>query len=575
MDRQDLASTAEGRTIQKVVYFPLLASMLRERASLTRVAAIAPLALSFMAGCTTSANALDTPGTGGTGATGPVLQDGPDSIAFVDPETLIVATSEGRTLEIQASPPGSYEIRFALLGESLDASLDRSEVITDAEGFAEVVLTAPTRSAAFEVRASGEGTASARLPVSVSDFGVATVEVIPRYGGPRTINLWTASVAAGTTCDDLPGIPPPDGPLKNVAFPEQIPRIEDVPVGPALAVTIRADQFAGGCVELESVVPRQINQVIVDVADRPLQLTETDLIVRLGIDATDADWDASLLGFIDALTRAMLGNADTDAQALLEAMAASVPAGTESAFDAQSSVASWDDAVAAQLGNDEAAIRAAVSLWMQTGAAALEGPEVFKGRLRSSGDEAERALFRLTEVAGLSAEASGFARDNNSLTWTADPGDSVQLGGALFFQPSELLTGLSIFGASQAAVALPGSPALESVPEIIAETIGCESLAETFVDTGVGGGFAFGSCNTDCVRDLCSEAVSLMWQRAVDASGVAQQIGTLNITATAQAVVDTEARPLEFNGSWIGLLDVGLSELTLGGPARGSTDSPK
>ncbi len=511
--------------------------------------------------------------TAGPGGAGPTASAGaPDSLTFFDDDTVTVATSEGRTLRVRTEPPGEYLVRFALLGESLDASLDRAEVLTDSLGEAKVVLTAPTRPTAFEVRASSVGAASARLPVSVSELGFATIEVVPQYTGNRPIGLWTASVAAGTTCADLPGVPPPDGPLSNSAFADQFPRIEDVPVGPVLAVTVRADQFAGGCVELENVIPREINQITVAVSDRPMQLAETDLLVELGVDSTDPDWAATLDGTIESVTRAMVGEAVSDTVALLDAMGMSLSDPEAVAFAAQRSAAAWDSLLPiAQTGlRDEAAA------WMRVGLTKLEAPDVFEGRLQSSGRVGERATLALASVAGLDPASAGFSVDgNNNFTWTAEPGDTVQLGGPLFWTPSKLFTGLALFGATEAALAMPGSPTVQTVPEALVLHVGCASIGQTLADSGPGAGVAYSSCDADCVEALCTDAVHRLWQRAIDASGVAGQIGTLDITATGQAGVDEEARPLAFDGTWVGRLDVGLGELSVGGPARGSTDPPK
>src|SRR5947208_3235585 len=65
------------------------------------------------------------------------------TLAFPDPGTLELAPGEMRLVSVDAAPPARYEVRFALLGDALDASLDQSTVIADASGRATVRLHAP------------------------------------------------------------------------------------------------------------------------------------------------------------------------------------------------------------------------------------------------------------------------------------------------------------------------------------------------------------------------------------------------------------------------------------------------
>ena len=144
---------------------------------------------------------------------------------------------EVKELQIVAQPPGVYQVRFALLGDPTDASLDRSEAVTSADGRASLVLTAPSKNALFSVRASiglgssksGGSEVTAQRIVSVSSTGYATVEVNPDYAGSRTPPYWIAS-ARTEKCEDLVGNPPPDGGLGAQSLANSAPQIRDVPV---------------------------------------------------------------------------------------------------------------------------------------------------------------------------------------------------------------------------------------------------------------------------------------------------------------------------------------------------------
>ncbi|HOU93226.1 MAG TPA: hypothetical protein PLU22_19375, partial [Polyangiaceae bacterium] len=65
---------------------------------------------------------------------------------------LVMAPGEAREIAVRIVPPGRHRVRFALLGDSLDASLDRTEVDTDDDGSAVVGITAPTNATSTEFR---------------------------------------------------------------------------------------------------------------------------------------------------------------------------------------------------------------------------------------------------------------------------------------------------------------------------------------------------------------------------------------------------------------------------------------
>src|SRR5262249_34936452 len=145
--------------------------------------------------------------------------------------------------------PAAYEIRFALLGDSFDASLDEASVIADSQGRANVVLHAPNMSTIFRLRASIEGGPSAEAQIAVSDQGFGTVRVLPEYMGTRAVKSWTASVVARAKCADIaPKLPTePPGALVGTAGAAGYPIIKGAPVGPNLAVTLRAGHYMWGC----------------------------------------------------------------------------------------------------------------------------------------------------------------------------------------------------------------------------------------------------------------------------------------------------------------------------------------
>src|SRR4051812_33848550 len=106
-------------------------------------------------------------------------------IRFVMDGTITLTPGETRAITVAVSPsePPS-DIRFSLIGDALDGSLDRSLATTDDSGDATVVVRAPQQATTFRLRATildGEGQPgpSVEAGVAVSDQGFGTLRVLP------------------------------------------------------------------------------------------------------------------------------------------------------------------------------------------------------------------------------------------------------------------------------------------------------------------------------------------------------------------------------------------------------------
>ncbi len=541
---------------------PSVVLPLTHRTFLPAVSAFAWLA-SIVTGCSASGEAADSSamGSGGTSGGGSGGQSA-TTLAF-GTDALLLLPGETRDLTVVAMPAGSYVVEFALLGDDIaDAALDRGSAATDAAGAGVVRITAPTRPAAFTLRASIGTLASTELPVSVGAAGFATLQVTPSYAGSRPVSTWTASIRTGQSCSELVGSPPPDGELADEAISGQAPRIENVPVGPVLAVTLRAGHYVSGCLDVESLISGELNTVVVPVVDRPMLLAETSLDVELGIDAAAPGWSSAVDAAVERTAEAMIGGAPDDVSALLDAMKVSTPLpDAAQLFAAARAEGDWDSALSGTLGTAESAtlIRDWVRGFIHTGAAALATPSALSARLVAAGEAPGHAYLTLETVAGLPVEDSGVMAEN-LVTWTADPGDTVHLGATLHWFESRLFTGLA---AAPAAQAVPGTT---TVPGALAESLSCTTVAATL--TGAPGP-AYDGCEASCVEALCKSALTAMWQRAVDASGTVSPASTLEITAAGAAAVDDEARPSAFDGQWVGTLEDGTAAESLSGSVVG------
>ncbi len=537
----------------------------------------AALSALLVVGCGASSDSgISTP-NGGSGGGSPVGV--PTSISFEPSSTLALEPGEQRTLRLVAKPPASYHVRFALIGEAGNAALDKSEVDSNAKGIAQVGLTAPTAPATFRVRASVGTGVSAEAAISVSAGGFVTLTVHPDYSGKRLRwgDTWVASVRAGTDCASLTGTPPPDGDLKATSLVAQNlfftdPQIDKVPVGPALAVTVRAGHFAGGCTDVQTLVAGQENSVTVPVVDRPMQLDQTDMGVELGIDTTSQEWTQTISSTVDETTNALLDGAPDDVVALLDAMHTALgQASPATAFAQARSANGWDSLLYTVLGNGAShVIRTPVQTWLAAGAQTFGATTAFVGHLSGQGQSAGTADLTLSSIGGLAPAAVGSPSDVGQVSWSADPGDTVLLGAKLSWMPSLLVSSLAL------APAQADAPTATTVPEALADQVGCTAIGVALAGASANKTEAYPGCDAACAAALCGNGLVVMWDRARDSSAAKVEAATLDISATGSVdALDDTAVPKHFEGSWVGKLSQGQTTISVGGPATGySSPSP-
>jgi hypothetical protein len=132
-------------------------------------------------------------------------------VTFEDPTPLRL--EPGSTVELGArvtdlqGRPTRAEVRFALLGESSDATLLATRVTSaqqlDGAEIARVQLQAANSSALFTVRASTADGATALREVSVSDRGFGTVRAVVFYDGVRGPTSFELALYSDGRCDAL------------------------------------------------------------------------------------------------------------------------------------------------------------------------------------------------------------------------------------------------------------------------------------------------------------------------------------------------------------------------------------
>lgn len=536
-----------------------------------RVLVAFSLMLSFGAGCSTAASPDLAVGVGGSSSVGgqPTAGNQATSIEFESVGDLAARTQvriKVQVLPLQAQP---YQVRFALPtsgGDPQDAVLDQALVTTDSLGIASVLLTAPSTPTEFDVRAT-VGALSKPLRIRVTESGFASLQVVPLYAGFRTITTWVATAHKNTTCANLTGTPPEDGPLVSLpSASDSAPQLDDVPAGMRLAVTLRSGHFVGGCASVDKVRPGSPSdpQVVqVTVLNRPINLNASTLNLSLGLSAGDTSWSGFLQQGSDAVLDALLGTSTDDVDALLDAMREASDASRQSFENARKAEA-WDDLLRAHWGAGAATkVHDVYKGWLAAGRQRFsDSAHLFTGTLTpieqpgSPLDQRSADLTLLT-VADLPAKQSGVV-ERAKVAWSAGADDSILLGTDLYLVQSQLMSGLA------EAALLKANPEVADGPALLAETLDCDGLSATLVAAGASAEFGYGSCDAACLTSLCETAAAALWQRGADATGLAP--ARLSISATGEEPLVGDAAQLDgVGGLWLGVLTSGDEKMPTGG----------
>jgi hypothetical protein len=514
-----------------------------------------------------------TNGTGGTAGTASANL----TVEFTQADAVLEpsATTE---LVVHVTPPSPPRtVRFALIdfdgpetvSDVADAALENTtEVVTDEHGDARVRLIAPSVPTTFDVRAMVEGIEDTHR-VEVMASGRETLIVHYDYVGGRSVTDWVVAVYDDDrTCADLEGNPPVGmDPALSVTVPkeEQI-RLAGMPVGTKLAVTLRAGYFAGGCSGVDAVVEGQVNSVLVTVTNRPIQLDESVVELRLGLAGQEESLSDGMVSVIDAARDALLGDAATDSEALLDAMQEEAMAGAVcSTFGSARESIAWDDELEVALGEEAASsIRDDLAGWLAGGIPALAREDALVATLAAEPDVMGAASLVWHTIAGFPASDAGFP-ESAAATWTADARDNVSLGATIEFNPAALL----VLGAAEPATTdVPGA---SSVAEALALRGGrCDTVTAALVARGQGPGQSCLGCDAACTSMLCERGLERLVIRASDA--LAEEPATLRLAATGFAEVGEQAELRTLDGSWVGALDAANRASELAGDLEAESE---
>ena len=500
------------------------------------VVAFSVVACVACSGASPGANAAADGGGGASGA----------SVVFDDGDVLTIAPKVSVGIALHVSGDDA-SVAVWLEGDYADASLSLGDVMT-VDRKASLTLHAPSVPATFSIRARAAGTAGssdARLAVSVSASGFASVRVTSRYDGKRPAPVVTASVFVKSTCADLAAAFTKgqlvDGALAESGALAAPLTIASVPAGSHVSVSVRIKLYAAGCVDLDALAPGAIHDVEVDVLDRAMALDQTDLETTFSFapDSTDAAaWSHMLDGAIAQAANAFVPQGATESQLLLDAMRAIVPSSSQAAFDANRSQDAWDTRAASWLAQRTPSMRDRAVAWMTAAKPDAMGDLVAH---LGPGQSAGYATMKLESLGALDATTAGLAVIS-PFTWTADAADVVHLGGALHVWPTALTC---TAGDARARAAVSGST---DTATALASQIDCAGLSTALV----GGGASYPGCASSCTASLCGQALAVMWTGARDASSAGGDDLPIGITASAPALVGDDAEPTAFTGAWVG-----------------------
>lgn len=465
---------------------------------------------------------------------------------------LEISPGNTREVKLRVSPPDVYPVRIALFGDALGAYADSSQLQTDELGRASVNLTVPLDSKELTLRAS-VGNHHGDLPVSVTPDASGTLRIVPQYSGSRPIENWAVSIQNDVPCVGLPLYEERYGPVQKRA-----PLTATVAANRTITLIIRGEEYVFGCREGIFVNASDDQEVTVAVTDRPIQLNTLETSLSLGFEASES-FTAQLGDLTGRMLAAFRGGHAQDVDALLGRMAELSQ--SDSAFEASSAAEDWRGQLIQSLTprGAESGLSSYVQLWLSSGLHQLFTPDTVRGQLKGNIQPTSRALFLVDDVVGFAPRSVGIP-DSFVLSMATAPVDKLQFEFDFVWQPAKLLGQLAQSAAlnstvTDGGVQLPSGDAgvgIDTAPDVLAEGIlHCGSLGALLSGPD---GSAFEGCDQTCLAELCRNAIDSMWQDTLDAD---HSPASIAITIARPAMLDTQARPIGFEGEWVGEAKLG------------------
>lgn len=520
---------------------------LRRRLTASLLLLFSPLISALACSASSETAADDDSASGGMG--GSPEENFEATIEFDSPSPVNLAPGAVETLEVIVTPPRNQMVTFEILTGSseFDGFLLRSMSRVDENGRASTEIQAPTRPFTFDLRASIDDESEARLAIAVRDQGSATLNVSPVYTGNRNIDQWTASIHEAKTCEELESFFD-DGSV--AAQDEEAVVLRAVPSGTAVAVTLRGDELVSGCHAVVELTANTEHDLVIEVADRPLQIAVGTLELSLSVGSTTTAFAAHLENAVQTGLAAFRGDQRSDAALLLSRMQAQLNNEAEANFVEAGNSLEFESALS-ELWTTESPLSSKLDALLTGSAAAVSSEDVFVGELQLQG---ENSAFYLTSAAGVPIAVSGFFVGS---TWSLsiESGDTFVLGGSLSYEPLRWLVAIAEASSSP-------SPAQQ-----LSEAAQCSDVAE-LLSALTEDGPSLG-CDSACLSTSCVQALTNAWEQQSTAGNDLLTTLQVGITGTAYAGGAAEIQTME--GAWVGRLEG--EESSIGGPMRGERDA--
>ncbi len=481
-------------------------------------------------GCSVS-GAVDN---GGDPYVGPVDDA---AIRFEQEETLALAPGEEIDVTVVTDPAARYAVTFILSGNTLDASISSTRVVAGDDGRATLRLRAPTRATAFLLTATIDGGASAVLEVAVSDQGFGRLQIIPSYNGQRPVGTWQGGMVAGTTCDALAEVLPndPEGNLSFTGAPGETLEIDTAPVGPNLAVYVRAGHYMWGCTNTDDLEANGSEEITVEVINKPIDASKAALDLDLEFDPDPTGWNDALVATKTAMMAEL--SSPNPSQLLLDTMESESidPQG----FAAASVNNSWMNALQTHFQSQAVDLEGTFASFYDAGVSST--PPQLLGRIDAVPEAPGFARFTLASV-GNASPTDLNVPEEYTISLETTTKDLAKFGGSVFFSASRF----AARAVEDEAVAQTAG-ATDMVDVLAAEAV-CDNLPLT----------GYAACEGACLEQLCRDAIAALWGRARAATDGAG-IGEIVMQASGAADYDDYAALTGFSGTWIGQVKQGTS----------------
>lgn len=456
------------------------------------------------------------------------------AVSFEDPK-LTLAPGETATYTVSASPLGRYLVRFSLLGDVSDGSVDQSEAFTSNEGRVLVRLTAPRTVDALGAKLTFRaaiGETQTDLQLRVAGPASPSLVIAPDYRGGRATNGFTALALTNTSCADQTDLFAPDvvgERFDSANTPAVAPRIVALPLEQPLTVIVRSGAQVSGCADVAPLAASEARTVAVRMYDVPANLDalDADLVLTAQSAAHQQLDDAESAG-VSRFT----GGAADDAQWLLDGMAMRAAAAT--AFATARKTGGWDAKLALRF---EGAAAVRVRLAALLASARRESFEFFRGRLSHTGGV---AALVATGALGGTALGAGFGAVSAPVLRVEAGTDELVGGFSLGWSPRTFLHTLT-----ERSVAASSS----TVVDQLVLAAGCSEISATLTGTTTTEPFA--GCDSSCAAGLCRATVEASWE----AFALQPEQATLAVAFSGRAQLDEAANVTGLEGTFVGSPD--------------------